>query len=746
MHRSPLARPRTLALAVSLALLQMSAYAQQAQDTKKKDEDAMRMDQMVVTGTPTATTKIKSSMSISTLSDDQITQGGATNAAEILRAIPGVRSESSGGEGNANITVRGVPISAGGARYVQVQEDGLPVLLFGDIAFGTADEFLRMDYNVDRLEVVRGGSASTLASNSPGGLINFISKTGRDTGGAIGFSVGLDYRQARADFDYGAQVSDTTRMHVGGFYRIGQADGRKANFNAENGGQLKANLTHSLGDLGYVRVSVKALDDKTPTFLPVPVNTANGTINQIPGIDPRTAFFITNAFPRDVTLNHNGGFTSSDARDGLHVKSNAVGLEGSFNLAGGWKIDEKFRTAGNSGRFIGLFPSNNGNGDGTFNGVLFNTSLDNLDNTFNDLKVTKSFDLGGNASLGVSGGLFYGKQNVAQTWYWNTYRIALNGNNPAILGLVNDGTQTFGGCCVRTWDTSYTQNSPYLAVTYDGGPLNLDASVRRDEQKASGYTLLDTGTSPGTWDPASRKTVNYKVAHTSYSVGASYSLAKNMAVFARASDGVAFSADRLLYGTPLDGSAPININTVNQQEVGMKWREGPASANVTLFNARTQESNYEATTQKFTNNKYKSSGIEFEGAYRVGAFRIMGGATYTNAKITASQTAAQVGNKPRRQADWTYTLSPAYSVGAVDFGVALIGTTDSWGDDGNTIKLPGYTVINAFVNYQFNDRLSLSLSANNLFNALGYTEVEGDGHAARAINGRTVRAGVKYTF
>ncbi|MDE2047509.1 MAG: TonB-dependent receptor, partial [Betaproteobacteria bacterium] len=197
---------------------------------------------------------------------------------------------------------------------------------------------------------------------------------------------------------------------------------------------------------------------------------------------------------------------------------------------------------------------------------------------------------------------------------------------------------------------------------------------------------------------------------------------------------------------PLDGSAPININTVNQQEVGMKWREGPASANVTLFNARTQESNYEATTQTFTNNKYKSNGIEFEGAYRVGAFRIMGGATYTNAKITASQTAAQVGNKPRRQADWTYTLSPAYSVGAVDFGVALIGTTDSWGDDGNTIKLPGYTVINAFVNYQFNDRLSLSLSANNLFNALGYTEVEGDGHAARAINGRTVRAGVKYTF
>ena len=43
-----------------------------------------------------------------------------TSSAEVLRAIPGVRSESSGGEGNANMTVRGVPISAGGARYVEV--------------------------------------------------------------------------------------------------------------------------------------------------------------------------------------------------------------------------------------------------------------------------------------------------------------------------------------------------------------------------------------------------------------------------------------------------------------------------------------------------------------------------------------------------------------------------------------------------------------------------------------------------
>lgn len=51
-------------------------------------------------------------------------------------------------------------------------------MLFGDISFGTADQFLRVDGQCGSLEVIRGGSASTLASNSPGGIINFISKTG----------------------------------------------------------------------------------------------------------------------------------------------------------------------------------------------------------------------------------------------------------------------------------------------------------------------------------------------------------------------------------------------------------------------------------------------------------------------------------------------------------------------------------------------------------------------------------------
>ena len=132
-----------------------------------------------------------------------------------------MRSESTGGEGNANIAVRGLPVAAGGAKFLQLQEDGLPVMEFGDIAFGNADIFLRYDGSVDRIQAVRGGSASTFASNSPGGVINFISNTGEVQGGSVGLTTGLDYASNRVDFRYGMPFGNGWRFHVGGFWRAG---------------------------------------------------------------------------------------------------------------------------------------------------------------------------------------------------------------------------------------------------------------------------------------------------------------------------------------------------------------------------------------------------------------------------------------------------------------------------------------------------------------------------------------------
>lgn len=349
---------------------------------------------------------------------------------------------------------------------------------------------------------------------------------------------------------------------------------------------------------------------------------------------------------------------------------------------------------------------------------------------------------GGKAT--VNAGLFYGKQDVALTWYWNQYTVDMK-NTGAAATFATAGWDTWGGCCVRNFDVSYTTLAPYASLNWEAGPLTLDMSLRRDQQKASGWAQEDNPTTK-TWNKAGQQTVDYKLSHTSYSLGGNYQLTRDLAWFARMSNGVAFSADRLLYGNPLNGSVPVAVNEVKQVEGGAKWRSGGFSLFATLFEARTAESNYEATTQTFTTNKYKANGLELELGYRLGDFKLVAGSTFTKAKITASNDAKTVGNRPRRQAELVYQLAPSYSFGPVEVGAAVIGTGKSWGDDANTITQPGFTVLNAFVNYQVNDKLGLSVSANNLTNTIGYTEVEGDGHAARSINGRTVKASVKYTF
>ena len=79
-------------------------FAQEQDSLKTKT-----IDDVVITGNANPKASIKTSTSISTLKMKEIVNAAPRTTAEIFRTIPGIRSESSGGEGNSNITVRGVP-------------------------------------------------------------------------------------------------------------------------------------------------------------------------------------------------------------------------------------------------------------------------------------------------------------------------------------------------------------------------------------------------------------------------------------------------------------------------------------------------------------------------------------------------------------------------------------------------------------------------------------------------------------
>src|SRR5579859_2760190 len=131
---------RIALLGTAMSAWACAAYAQQAAPdspqaapkapasrTQAQDNG---LEEIVVTATAKPTKKMDTSISVSSLDADQLEQIAPQSSADILRNIPGIRSEASGGEGNANIAVRGLPVASGGGKYVQFQQDGLPVLLF----------------------------------------------------------------------------------------------------------------------------------------------------------------------------------------------------------------------------------------------------------------------------------------------------------------------------------------------------------------------------------------------------------------------------------------------------------------------------------------------------------------------------------------------------------------------------------------------------------------------------------------
>lgn len=777
-------------------------------------EDTESLDEVIITGVTNPKSRIESSVSVTTLRPNKVKQSAPRTTAEIFRTIPGIRSESSGGEGNSNIAVRGVPVSSGGSKYVQLQEDGLPVLLFGDMSFATADIFTRYDNNIGRIEAIRGGSASTLSTNSPGAIINLISKTGKTESGSFGTTFGLDYNSFRTDFDYGAPIGNNLYFHMGGFYRVGEGI-RDAGYTANNGGQFKFNLTKEF-EKGYVRVYAKYLNDRAIAYLPNPIKVTgtndDPTFEDIPNFDANNQTLHTPYLSQNVGLGESGQLRKSDVSDGMNPISTSIGLEASFDLGEGFNIKNNGRFSSNSGGFNSPFPASvltasdflsagqyggdNGfaslqyaNGDGVVNGnslitpvVLFDTQLNNFNNFMNDIRLTKSFD-----NLDVTVGYFKGIQNVSMSWLWNSYLLEASGDNARLIdgfdtggnpltdnGLVGYGATFFGDCCQRNYDTRYNISAPYLAVAFEASEkLNIDASIRFDKGQVDGsfsgpatsaFDINNDGNisvpeqTVQSVDLANPTIVDYDYNYVSFSLGANYLLKNNEAIFARYSRGAAAKADRILFSglDYTDGDRINALDFINQAEIGYKRSFDRGSLYATLFYAKTvEEGGFEATSNSIIENDYKSLGVELEGAYRFNEnFDVRGGITWTDAQVDSGDNE---GNAPRRQPDFIYSLIPTYNFGSTkqsSIGLSFIGQSKAYAQDSNELVLPGFVIVNSFINVGVTNNLFVNLSANNLFDSLGITESEEgsitEGQTnylrVRPVPGRSLSLGVNYKF
>jgi outer membrane receptor protein involved in Fe transport len=227
--------------------------------------DPLQLQEVVVTGTTTPRQNLAASVAVTTLSAQEVEQAAPRSTTEMLRYVPGfTRVESSGGEVNQNIAMRGIL----GVEYVMFMEDGMPVFPTMHTFFMNADNLFRFDTNIERMEVVRGGASALFGSNTPGAIINFINKTGGDQFGGTTRLTGGTEAYARYDLNANGPLGEDWRFNVGGFYRYDHGV-RDPGFTGINGGQIKASMTRQLNN-GYIRASVKYINDRNQFILPLP--------------------------------------------------------------------------------------------------------------------------------------------------------------------------------------------------------------------------------------------------------------------------------------------------------------------------------------------------------------------------------------------------------------------------------------------------------------------------------------------
>lgn len=738
--------------------------------------DALDMDEVVVTGLATPTKKLESSVAITTINPRQIERIAPRNTADLLKAIPGFYVESSGGEGGNNLFTRGIPAD-GSFRYVSVQEDGMPVFAAPECMFFNIDLGVRVDENIDRMEAIRGGSASIFASNAPGGIINYISKTGGDRfGGSAKFSTG-DYGMFRTDLEFGGPISDNIRYHIGGFYRADNGI-RNPHFRANEGGQVKGNLTYLMGK-GRIRLYGKYLNDRNIFYLPIPLQ---GLDEELPGFDANYGTMTSQDFFYLNVRKPNGrGYQEQYLDSGMHPELTTIGGDILYELAPNITVREKFKRSELNHQFNAIFSLNDpmlasdyaaaqgitnpvwsyARGPGAGNPISNMASLNGnglvvdvgwwavtmpMNDFINDFSVNGVF---GNHN--VTAGYWFSHDKQEAHWWWHNVLTEIT-DNPRALDLqdgntgifyTDNGYSKYGSNYLNyhftDWVNAFYANDEITLgdFTVDVGFRYQSGQIRGVSENTQTYDLGDTTTTAddevlygdGTYTPW-----EFDYDEPAWSVGANYKLNENLAVFGRASNGFRAPDDNNLV---FDNAASGRVEDISQFELGAKYNSPNAAVFGTGFYSLLNDFPFSdevvqpngtiVDATRFADAtavgieleliaRYMGLGLDFTGTFQ--------NLTYKNYQFTQGGTHFDFdGNQVRRIPKIYFTLTPSYQYKylRVDFAIQHFG--ERYTDDANTADavLPAFTQFNAGAALNLG-AYTFAVHAINLTNTIGLTE------------------------
>ena len=747
-------------------------------------KDLLELHTVIVTGVQTPASSIQSSIAATNITADEIDENAPRSVADILQTIPGFYVESSGGEVTNNLFSRGMS-AEGSYQYVALLEDGLPIYDAGNVDWVAADNYFRIDNTIQNIEAIRGGSAGVFASNAPGGLINFVSKTGGKHFEGLAKLQISDFGQLRTEFNVGGASGLKYRYNIGGFYR--EDDGiRSPGFKANRGGQLKGNITR-LFNKGFLRISGKYLNDRNIFYLPIPLK---NTIEPegLSFFDPNYGT-MTSANLSRINFPTPEGSRRYDLDDGVHTKLSYIGSHFSYDVGEGWQINNRNRFSfiekGNNS-IISIFnPMTAENYAQQFNpdtltlqpiysyrddGSIFNPlSSDNnglvveagwwanrssLFNFINSLEITKT-----SKYFDFTGGMYASYFTKDTQRNWANVLLEVKGNQPRALNLdfvnlqneivyshTHEGYTTYQAFDMyqNSFGNAWTMAGFAYGTYRFSNELNVDGGLRVERLEADGSLensrIYDLNYGD-TFNPVLANIRFGDSTFTSYSVdktaaawslGMNHAFHKNASYFIRVSDGYRMPDFDNWERGQSDGG---QIERVFQLEAGLKYTSSSFAFFTAGFmnqiqNQLTTDISIDADGNilPLRTRGSQTIGIEIESIYNITKdLQVDFTATIQQAHYRVNPAeelnpARPIdGNQVKRIPSVFYRIRPSYKIGDFKLFGTLQYIGNRYGDELNSNLLPAFTSIDTGMSFRYKTYQFL-LQVQNATNVIGLTE------------------------
>lgn len=444
-------------------------------------EETNQLNEVSVTAGRQPVRKLETTQAVDIISNKVLKSLKPESFAEAVTMTPGVFANNSQGR-RGGVIIRGFPDGnpLGGLVYTSILIDGLP-------AFGSAgrlpDAGFGFDDNVEKVEVVRGSTATVYGRSAAAGVINVISKTGgEETRGSVKLSrydnihTDNSYFNYRVDWNMNGSVTKDklVRYNIGGWF-MDDRGYRKTGYN-DNGYQIRGNFDFINPDKkGKVRLGFILAKYSFQNLTDVPVDPF--TMKLVPSWQ-NTSSFVFPAFTSttysvfgvrsSTTLPRPGGIAVNDASGnqitrniGNELANNNISKNLQLNFAidrdlgNNWYLENKFRyQALSSGTKYPFAIPSFYNSDGrystatlptplvpgtvyTSSGGAFRLMLDGDaadDDMMNELRIKKTWNTG-NTKQTFQLGYYFSSTNLRPTTY--SYSHFVNPQDPFNLQLIN---------------------------------------------------------------------------------------------------------------------------------------------------------------------------------------------------------------------------------------------------------------------------------------------------------------------